>query len=163
MMTWSAGMTNSTGSDSFLAANSAANVRAGAVLRPTGSSTMVPGVPIKRNCSAITKRYSSLLTTTGAASSTPLMPCTRRTVACSSESSPISGSSCFGYFSRDSGHRRVPEPPDKTMGWMSILNWVGWTVATRQSASGAGIAPAQLGSVVAPVQSFTVAVNAVLG
>jgi hypothetical protein len=76
---------------------------------------MVPGLPIRRSCSAITKRYSSLHTTIGAATSAP-MPSVRRTVACSKESSPISGSSCLGYFSRDSGHRRVPEPPESTTG-----------------------------------------------
>jgi hypothetical protein len=29
---------------------------------------------------------------------------------------PTSESSCLGYFSRDSGHKRVPEPPDRTTG-----------------------------------------------
>ena len=52
----------------------------------------------------------------GAASCAPAMPSTRRTVACSKESSPISGSNCLGYFSRDSGHKRVPEPPERTTG-----------------------------------------------
>ena len=28
---------------------------------------------------------------------------------------------CFGYFSRDSGHRRVPEPPDNTTGWINMV------------------------------------------
>jgi hypothetical protein len=64
----------------------------------------------------------------------PAMPSTRRTVACSSESSPISGSSCLGYFSRDSGHRRVPEPPDTPpvdppaaqhpVSWSLALSWI---------------------------------------
>jgi hypothetical protein len=45
---------------------------------------------------------------------------TRRTVACNSESSPTRLSSCLGYFSRDSGHKRVPEPPDRTTGWIRM-------------------------------------------
>jgi hypothetical protein len=30
--------------------------------------------------------------------------------------SPQSGSNCFGKDARDSGHSRVPEPPDKITG-----------------------------------------------
>ena len=59
---------------------------------------------------------SAMNTTIGAASSNPAIASVRRTVACSSESSPISGNSCLGYFSRESGHSRVPDPPDSTTG-----------------------------------------------
>ena len=44
------------------------------------------------------------------------MPSMRRTVACNRESFPIRGKSCFGYFSRERGQRRVPDPPDSTTG-----------------------------------------------
>ena len=48
---------------------SAAIASAGAVLRPSGSSTVVCGrTPISRNCSATRKRWSSLQTTIGGAS-----------------------------------------------------------------------------------------------
>ena len=43
-------------------------------------------------------------------------PSTRATVACSMDCSPTSGSNCLGYFSREIGHRRVPEPPERTTG-----------------------------------------------
>ena len=31
-----------------------------------------------------------------------------------------SGISCLGYAARESGHSRVPEPPDRTTGWIVI-------------------------------------------
>ena len=37
-------------------------------------------------------------------------------VSCSIVCAPVSGSSCLGYSSRDSGHRRVPAPPDRMTG-----------------------------------------------
>ena len=44
----------------------------------------------------------------------PLEPRARSPAA--SCCSPTSGSSCLGYSSRDSGHSRVPEPPERTTG-----------------------------------------------
>src|SRR3546814_5353269 len=41
---------------------------------------------------------------------------TRCQVSCSMVSSPASGRNCLGKASRDSGHRRVPEPPDSRTG-----------------------------------------------
>jgi hypothetical protein len=75
----------------------------------------------------MTKRYSSLHTTIGAARVTPGVPTTRRTVACSSESCPTRLSNCLGYFSRDKGHSRVPEPPDKTTDWTKMLFCIYFT------------------------------------
>src|SRR5690606_14070839 len=52
-------------------------------------------------------------TTIGAA---PAMGATRCQVACSIVCSPTSGRNCLGWASRDSGHRRVPDPPDSNTG-----------------------------------------------
>ena len=96
-MTWSAGITSRIGSPSSAAA-SAASVSAGAVLRPTGSSTICGRrTPIWRSCSAMMKRYSSLVTSSGRGStSTAAKPFRRAAVSCNSEWSPVSGSSCLG-------------------------------------------------------------------
>src|SRR3989344_7290298 len=94
---------------------SAASVRAGAVLRPTGSRMISAGVfPSCRNCSAIRKRCSSLHTSSGSA--TCSIPSRRDTVCCNSVCSPRRQRSCLGYCSRESGHKRVPEPPDRITG-----------------------------------------------
>ena len=96
-------------------ATSAATATAGAVFRPTGSRMIAAGfVPTCSICSATMKRWLSLHTTIGAATSAT--PSTRLAVSCSMVWSPTSGSSCFGYSSRDSGHRRVPEPPERMTG-----------------------------------------------
>ncbi len=64
------------------------------------------------------KRWLSLHTTIGPPTS--VMPATRAAVSCSIVRSPTSGSSCFGYSSRESGQRRVPEPPERITG-MSMV------------------------------------------
>ena len=46
---------------------------------------------------------------------------TRVQVACSMESSPTSDRNCLGKASRDSGHNRVPEPPDRMTGIIGRL------------------------------------------
>src|SRR5580765_9008310 len=119
-MTWSAGSTSSTGSSALGCAGSplraacAASAMAGAVLRPKGSSSVARGSMCScRSCSATRKRCASLHTTTGAPA---VSPCRRSTVCCSIVRAPVSGSSCFGYSSRDSGHSRVPAPPDRMTG-----------------------------------------------
>ena len=77
-------------------------------------------MPSSRSCSATMKRWLSLQTTIGAATSG--RPLSRAAVSCSIVRSPTSGSSCLGYSSRDSGQSRVPEPPDRITG-MSML-WI---------------------------------------
>ncbi len=42
----------------------------------------------------------------------------RRMVSCSMALSLPSGKYCFGYCLRDSGQRRVPEPPERITGIM---------------------------------------------
>ena len=39
----------------------------------------------------------------------------RRTVCCSKLSLPFKHNNCLGLDERDSGHKRVPEPPASTM------------------------------------------------
>jgi hypothetical protein len=50
----------------------------------------------------------------------PAKPASRPAVACSMVSLPTRASSCLGYCSRESGHRRVPEPPERMTGWSSM-------------------------------------------
>ena len=40
----------------------------------------------------------------------------RRAVSCSMVCLLVRASSCFGYISRDSGHSRVPAPPERITG-----------------------------------------------
>src|SRR5215471_5883908 len=87
---------------------------AGAVLRPKGSRTVARGVMRSwRSCSATRNRCASLQTMTGAAAASPSR---RSTVCCSNVRVPMSGKSCLGYSSRDSGHSRVPAPPERMTG-----------------------------------------------
>src|SRR5690606_27582870 len=116
-ITWSEGSTSSTGSPPPARACRAAAAMAGAVLRPTGSSSRAAGAtPTWRSCSATMKRCSSLATTMGAAR--PGRPSRRCQVACSRLRSPTRGWNCLGCVSRDSGHSRVPEPPERITGTM---------------------------------------------
>ncbi len=79
---------------------------------------MRPVLPAERICSAERKRYSSLQTTMAPSATGTLLvkPLRRVAVACNIVSPPVRDNSCFGYFSRDIGHRRVPEPPDRITG-----------------------------------------------
>src|SRR4051812_17638465 len=88
----------------------AATAAAGAVFRPSGSSSSVDiESPISRICSVTMNRCSSLPTTIGGANSD--LSDTRLAVCWKSVSSPWIGRNCFGNDSRDSGHSRVPVPP----------------------------------------------------
>ena len=123
----SAAIIHSTASGLSCATSSAAAAIAGAELRPIGSSMMRARLnPASRICSAIRKRWSWLHTTIGA--SKPL-PAPRSAVSCSSERSEISGQSCLGKLSRDTGHSRVPEPPDRITGTMRAPRPAGRTVS----------------------------------
>ena len=115
----SAAIIHSTASGFSSATSTAAAAIAGALLRPTGSSMMRALVmPTSRSCSAIRNRWSSLQTTIGAAKPGPLP---RSTVSCSRLRSDSSGQSCFGKLSRETGHSRVPEPPERMTGTMVWL------------------------------------------
>ena len=74
-----------------------------------------------RSCSAIRNRCSWLHTTIGGAKRTPLASRARSAVSCSSVWAEISGQSCFGKLSRETGQSRVPEPPDRMTGTMGDL------------------------------------------
>ena len=45
-------------------------------------------------------------------------PTPRRAVSCNIVRSDANGQSCFGKLSRDTGHSRVPVPPDRITGTM---------------------------------------------
>ena len=80
----------------------------------------MPGAaPTARTCSAIRKRCSSLPTTSGAVASGTAAA--RSQVACSSDSVPASGRNCLGWASREAGHRRVPEPPERITGTSVVI------------------------------------------
>ena len=119
-MTWSAGNTNINTSGS-LAKASAAAAMAGAVLRPIGSNIIDFGVILSAlNCSATINRWSLPQTTIGESISAQLD--NRFKVSCNIESSETKGNSCLGKAARDIGHRRVPEPPDNTIGTIFNIN-----------------------------------------
>ena len=52
----------------------------------------------------------------GSARSRSSNPLRRRIVSCSMVLSPAKGKYCLGYALRDSGQRRVPEPPERITG-----------------------------------------------
>ena len=121
---WSAGVTTSTGSAPCCTACSAASVMAGAVLRPAGSSSTLQA----RQCPA---------RATGRAPGSGAPRCRRR--RCRPPRCPVAASACqaqrrlleqavlacstrncFGYWARDSGHSRVPQPPAMMTGCSAI-------------------------------------------
>ena len=92
--TWSDGSTSSSGSAPSTMACSAAAAIAGAVLRPTGSSTIAaPSTPTWRSCSPARKRCSSFATTIGAEVASGAA---RSHVSCSMVRSPDSARNCLG-------------------------------------------------------------------
>ena len=122
VMLASAAIIHSTASGSVAATISAAAVTAGAEFRPTGSSTIwAPVTPACRSCSAIKNRCSWLHTTIGGANAGPTP---RSAVSCSIVWSEIRGQSCFGKLSRDTGHRRLPDPPDRMTGTILVSDMV---------------------------------------
>ena len=74
-------------------------------------------MPAARSCSAIRNRCSWLQTTIGGAKRSPRA---RSAVSCSSVWSEISGQSCLGKLSRETGQSRVPEPPERMTGMMGV-------------------------------------------
>src|SRR5438309_12097453 len=84
---------------------------------------------ICRSCSATRKRCASLQTTTAAEAPSP----SRREAVCwSIVRSPVSGRSCLGYSSRDSGQRRVPAPPERITGVSIGTAYAGCISGQRQ-------------------------------
>ncbi len=82
------------------------------------------------------KRWLSLQTTIGAPTSS--RPVSLAAVSCSIVRSPTSGSSCFGYSSRESGQRRVPEPPERMTGISMGDRNEGRQVSNDQRIGGSG-------------------------
>src|SRR5512138_3763734 len=87
----------------------AARATAGAVLRPTGSETISIGTVVySATWRALSRACCTLVTimilfgTRGR---------TRSTVRCSMDFPPNTDISCFGVLVRESGQKRVPEPP----------------------------------------------------
>ena len=87
------------------------------MLRATGSSTTARGFTPARSASSLTRnRWSLLQTIVGWAK--PSVLASRCSVV-ASKLDPRSLKTlmnCLGYMARDSGQRRVPEPPDKMTG-----------------------------------------------
>ena len=112
--TWSDGMTRSNASGSVASKCSTAARIAGAVLRGEGSIRIGPGsMPTSASCSVTMKRKSELVITTGGITSGP----TRRCATAWNKVSPSpSLANCLGKLLRDSGQRRVPDPPQSRTG-----------------------------------------------
>ena len=131
-MAESAAIIQITACGSVCATSSAAAAAAGAELRPTGSSTMrASGTPASRNCSATRKRCSLLQTITGAAKPGPRP---RRAVSTIIEVSCFSRpQNCLGKLSRDTGHNRVPDPPERMTGTISVSrpDEISWRVCSN--------------------------------
>src|SRR5690606_1293916 len=122
---------------------------AGAVLRPTGSTIIARGFsPIASNCRSISSAWRLLQTTIGAVVSAGRRA--RRAVTCSIVSSPTSGCSCLGIRSLDSGHNRVPLPPDRITGVVTFPiahpfarpPWLGHGVCSSSLLDADGYVPA---------------------
>src|SRR5919198_3673688 len=114
-MKWSEGMASSTGSSQPTMCI-AASVSAGAVLRPLGSSNIALGfAPVRASCACTMKRCVSLHTRSGSA-----RPAQRTAVSCKSVRSPFSACRGFGWYSRESGQSRVPDPPHRITGWIMV-------------------------------------------
>ena len=66
--------------------------------------------------------FLTAITQPGSAMPNRLPSVTRNRVCWKVDCLPTSATNCLGMLSRDSGHRRVPEPPDRTTGWISMCN-----------------------------------------
>src|SRR5579862_918236 len=116
-MAWSEASTSSTAPS--LSAQSAATATAAAVLRPAGSSTTVAAMPTSASWSLTRNRCASLQITIGAAP--PETAAARSAVSCSSVLSVTSGRNCLGRSWRDTGHSRLPAPPQRITGRIAGL------------------------------------------
>ena len=131
---WSAGVITKIGSSSVLGPPSrawkAARVKAGAVLRPIGSSNSVALIlGNSRNWSKAKKRCSSLVTIkVGPKSISWLVIALMRSIASwnklSFESPPDRTRNCLGKPERDKGQRRVPEPPQRITGVTLVIRLI---------------------------------------
>ena len=119
-------------SASASSSRSAATAMAGAVLRAQGSRTMSDqSSASRRNSSATMNRWSSLQITIGWAKGPPE---TRAAVSANMLSAPPSAKNCFGRSPRDSGHNRVPAPPERMTGTIGrgvgvALTVLGFSIA----------------------------------
>ena len=112
---WSDGATSARLPGARCSSHKLAASTAGAVLRAAGSMITAAGVmPMAANWSRTTKRNSAEVTITGGANPSPDR---RRAVAWNRLSSPTSLENCLGKPWRDTGHSRVPEPPQRITGW----------------------------------------------
>lgn len=67
------------------------------------------------------------------------VPSKRETVDCSSDCSPLSAKNCLGLSARDSGHKRVPDPPARMTGTYGCDDWFNGTTSTSLETKGSGI------------------------
>src|SRR5690606_16471892 len=107
---------------------------AGAVLRPMGSTTTFDGGEPASSSWATTSATCARLHTTRGGADSP--PATRRTVAWMRVSSPTREWNCLGRVADDSGHSRVPLPPDRMTGVAVAIDFT----------SSDGTGPATLGT-----------------
>ena len=100
----------------------AAIAAAGAVLRAAGSSTMARGLTPARSASSLTRKRWSLLHTTMGSANPASLPSRFSVVASKLDAwSSKKRMNCLGYMARDSGHRRVPEPPERMTGTIALM------------------------------------------
>ena len=71
------------------------------------------------NCSVTMKRKGSPVTMMGAPKPSPVR---RRAEAWKRLSAPMSRANCFGKDWREAGHSRVPEPLQKSTGWINVMS-----------------------------------------
>ena len=70
-------------------------------------------------CGGSGTRLWPLFTSSGSAA--PSTPRQRAAVCCSSVRSPFTACRGLGWYSRDSGQSRVPDPPHRITGWIISL------------------------------------------
>ena len=66
------------------------------------------------------------------------VPSNREIVDCSNDCSPLSAKNCLGLSARDSGHKRVPDPPARMTGTYGCANWLNGTTSTSLETNGYG-------------------------
>ena len=119
VITWSDGETNMRLLPFWASSATAAAQTAAAVSRAKGSIKIICGsISIAASCSTTIKRKSEPVTTDGAPK---LAPNIRRAEAWKRLSSPKSLTNCLGCDLRESGHRRVPEPPQSKTGYIRLV------------------------------------------
>ena len=96
----------------------------GGGIAPRGSSSTLASVIFNWSSASRIKNLWSILPTITGAVYRARSP-TRFSVALNSGSSLTSGTNCLGYCLRDTGHSRVPDPPERITGQIFAFNSTG--------------------------------------